>query len=301
MERALPFDTLFDPAFLQRVEMLSLRIREAQKGGRLADQRTRARGQGADFADFKPYVAGDDLRTIDWNIFRRLNKAVVRVHEERQDLPVYLLLDVSRSMFVETPPRIHAAARAALALGAAALAQHDSVGLFAFSDVAAQRLRQVSGRGQTVRLAQVLAEVAPGQGTAPAAALAHVATMKLRRGLLVVVSDFLDEAGVEPLLRALGRLPHRLLLVQLTRAVDADPALDPDLAGDVAIDDGERGAPLALTVTPDLIDRYRAAWRTFADRLAEGARAQGATLLPLDADRDVVDQLLARVGKGLAL
>ncbi len=135
------FERLFDPVFLDRVNAFALRIAAAQKGGRLADQRTAARGQGSDFADFKPYVAGDDLRAIDWNIYSRLGKAFVRVFEERQDLPVYLMVDVSRSMFVETPPRINAAMRTALALAAMALGQHDSVSLMPFSDGMAMQLR----------------------------------------------------------------------------------------------------------------------------------------------------------------
>ncbi|WP_295563690.1 DUF58 domain-containing protein [uncultured Sphingomonas sp.] len=291
------FEQLFDPVFLDRVNAFALRIAAAQKGGRLADQRTAARGQGSDFADFKPYVAGDDLRAIDWNIYSRLGKAFVRVFEERQDLPVYILLDVSRSMFVETPPRIGPAMQAVLALAATALGQHDAVSLLTVGDDMATALKSVSGKGAVLRIAQLLAEQGPAGNTALAGALTHLASMRLRRGLVVVVSDFFDDDGVDGIVRALGHLSHRLLLVQMTRAHDADPMLLPGLQGELTIEDGE-GEGASVTVTPDLIDLYRAAYRTFADSLEAAARTRGATLIRLDADRDVLDQLRAVLAGG---
>jgi uncharacterized protein (DUF58 family) len=292
------FDALFDPAFLDRVDAFRLRIAAAQKGGRLADQRTAARGQGSDFADFKPYVAGDDLRAIDWNIYSRLGKAFVRVFEERQDLPVYLLLDVSRSMFVEDRPRILPAMQAVMALAATALGQHDAVSLLTVADGMAMALKTVSGKAALVRVARTLADQAPAGRTALAGALTQLAAMRLRRGLVVVVSDFFDDDGIEGVVRALDALPHRLLLVQMTRAEDADPALRSDLTGELVIDDGEQDGGVAVSVTPALLDRYRAAYRDFAATLADCAARHDATLIRLDADSDVIDQLGAVLAGG---
>jgi uncharacterized protein (DUF58 family) len=294
------FDALFDPVFLERVNALTLRIAAAQKGGRLADQRTAARGQGSDFADFKPYVAGDDLRAIDWNIYSRLGKAFVRVFEERQDLPVYILLDVSRSMFVEHPPRIGAAMRTVLALAGAVLGQHDAVSLMTVSDDLGTAMKNVSGKGGIARVARVLADQAAAGGTALAGALTRLAAMRLRRGLVVVVSDFFDDDGLDGVLGALETLPHRLLLVQMTRAADADPTLLADLDGDLVIEDGEHDGA-GVTVTPALIERYRAAYRAFADALDAFARGRGATLVRMDADRDVIDQLTPILTAGRVL
>ena len=111
MPRAPTFDELFDPEFLAALTPFALRARRAPPAGRPADQASRQRGFGLEFADFKSYVPGDDLRAIDWNIYRRLGRLFVRVFEERRDLPVYLLVDRSRSMFLETPPRIRASSR----------------------------------------------------------------------------------------------------------------------------------------------------------------------------------------------
>ncbi|MGP7796832.1 DUF58 domain-containing protein [Sphingomonas sp. CLY1604] len=293
------FGELFDPSFLERLGALSLRIGLAQKGGRLADQRTPARGQGSDFADFKPYVAGDDLRAIDWNIYRRLGKTFVRVFEERQDLPVYLLVDASPSMYVETPPRIAAALRTALAIGAVALQQHDSIHLLTFADDLTLHLRNLTGKAAVARLAQALAGTTGGQRSGLAAALRRLAGMRVRHGLVVVISDFFDDEGAAATVAAMGALPHRLLLVQLVRLHDANPALNPDLAGDVTIDDGERQLP--LSITPATLERYRALYAEFATTLTGFAHARGAGMVRLDANRDVLDQLVPLLAGGRSL
>lgn len=288
---ALTFEELFDPDFLARLQQFTLSIARADKGGRLADQKTPARGQGLDFADFKPYVAGDDLRAIDWNIYQRLGRLFVRVFEERQDLPVYVLLDVSRSMFAEEKPRIHAAQQVALALSAVALGQHNSVGLFPFSDALTVQAKGMSGKSNLARVVRALASWQAGGGTALGQAAERLAGMRLRQGLVVVISDFFDEAGLDAVLGSLALLRHRLLLVQLVRPEDADPMLNPAFTGDLVIEDEENGTLLDVTVTPQLIEAYRAQYRAFNAQLTSFATQRGAALTQIDAGRDVLDQL----------
>ncbi|WP_459661972.1 DUF58 domain-containing protein, partial [Novosphingobium sp. 11B] len=168
-------------------------IARAEKGGRLAEQRSTARGQGLDFADFKPYVPGDDLRGIDWNSYRRLGRLFVRVFEERQDIPVHFLVDLSRSMFIEETPRIHAAQRLTLALAAIVLGQHDSLGLYPFSDAISVQARGLSGKASLARVGRSIAGWEAGRNTALAPAAEQLAAMGLRQGLAVVISDFFDE------------------------------------------------------------------------------------------------------------
>lgn len=287
----LSFDALFDPDFLARVQQFALSVTRVDKGGRLAEQASTARGQGLDFADFRPYIAGDDLRTIDWNIYRRLGRLFVRVFEERQSMPVYFLIDISKSMFTGESPRIHAGLRASLALAAIVLGQQDTIGLFPFSDAMTVQARHLSGKGNLVRVARYLAEYAPAAGTSLSGSIETLAAMRLRRGLVVIVSDFFDSNGLDQVLPALSLLPHRTLLVQLVRPEDGDPSRHPALAGEVAVEDSETGALIELTITPDLLERYRQAYAAFNDRLLAHALAQGAALARIDATRDVLEQL----------
>ncbi len=290
--------TVFDVEFIAAMEAFVLRIAQAQRGGRLAEQRSTARGQGIDFADFKPYVEGDDLRAVDWNIYRRLGKAFVRVFEERQDLPVYVLLDVSSSMYCETPPRIHAAMQTALGIAAIALNQQDSVSLLPFARSLGPITRAMSGRQGLSRVMETLTSYSRQGDTGLADALVAFSAMGLRRGLAVVISDFFDPAGVDAVVKALGQVPHRLLLVQMTRAHDGDPLLHPDLHGDVRISDGESAAPKSLTLTPALVERYVALHAEFQQRLVTAAAAARAGLVLIDAQAPVLPQLTAVFSEG---
>ena len=241
---------------------------------------------------------GDDLRAVDWNIYRRLGRVVLRLFEELEDLPVYLLPDLSASGYLEEPGprgrpgplRAHVGLRAALALGAIALGQHDSVGLFPFSDRVDVAMRPSSGSGRVMHLAERLAHLAPGGGTDIPAALAKFGAMDLRRGLAVVISDFYDPAGIDAVTDALKRLRHDLVLVRLVRRGDADPR-ELGLDGDLRLVDVESGETRDLSVTPEALAAYTAAYERFRSGLATFAERRGAGLLELDVDRDVVEQL----------
>lgn len=284
-------EQLFDPDFLNRLQQFSLKLSQAQKGGRLAEQKTSAKGQGLEFADFKPYVAGDDLRAIDWNLYQRLGRLFVRVFEEQQDMPVYFLLDLSNSMFAETPPRIFAALKTTLALSAIALGQHDSVSLFPFSGQMNMQLKALSGKNNIMRLAGHLAEYQAQEHTALAESVQQLASLKLRQGLAVIVSDFFDPAGIDVVISSIRQLRHKILLVQLTRNYDADPLLHPDMHGDIRLDDAESGHYTDLSITTELITRYKSIYQTFNQNLSEFAGSYGAGLIRLDAADDVLAQL----------
>ena len=298
MARAPTFEELFDPEFLAALAQFSVRARRVPLGGRHADQASRQRGAGLEFADYKSYVPGDDLRAIDWNIYRRLGRLFVRVFEERRDLPVYLLVDRSRSMFLETPPRIRAGLQVALALGAIALAEHDSVALYSFSDALDSDTRAAAGSVGLARLAERLAAQHEQGGTALADAARALGDRRLRPGLLVVISDFFDAAGADAIAASLRESRHRLLLVQLAKAADADPSGRDDLTGDVRLRDCETDEAVDVTISPAVLTRYRQAYRAFTERLTELAGAKGAGLLRVDADADVLTQITPLFARG---
>ncbi|MEJ1962753.1 MAG: DUF58 domain-containing protein [Gammaproteobacteria bacterium] len=286
----LSFNEVFDADFLSALSRLSLDVRRVAGGGRHAERLSRDRGGGAEFKDYRPYSPGDDLRAIDWNIYRRLGKLSLRLFEEQQDLPLYFMPDVSGSLFLESPPRIVAGLRATLALAAVGLEGHDSAGLFPFAGQLQVLVKSMSGRASVMAFARYLArltEAASTRRTNLVDAVRKLAQMKLRPGLLVIVSDFFDPEGIEALGQALRPLRHRLLLIQLVRASDADPVLQ----GDVRLEDCETGEVTDLSLTPDVLDRYRAAYRAFDASLVALARRRGGRLLRLDVEKDLIGQL----------
>lgn len=293
----IPFDELFDPNFLASLSHLNLHARRVASGGRYGERLSVDLGTGLEFKDYRSYTPGDDLRAIDWNIYRRLGKVFLRLYEEQQDLPLYLMPDISSSMFHESPPRARAALRTTLALATISLNHHDSAGLFPFAEQMDVRFKSKSGKTSTMTFAQHLSRlVPPGDRTQTnvAAALRRLVQMNLRRGLLVIISDFFDPGGIPAVRDALTGLRHRLLFVQLVRASDAAPDLD----GDVRVHDCESGDVATITVTPAVRARYREAYERFNQELAELARSRQGSLLQIDVDVDLVTQLSALFASG---
>jgi hypothetical protein len=161
------------------------------------------------------------------------------------------------------------------------------------------RVKSMSGKGSVMTFAQHLSQLTPptAAGTNLSAALTRVADMNLRRGLLVVISDFFDPAGVVAVRDALRGIRHRLLFVQLIRKSDADPDID----GDVRLRDCETGEAAEVTITPHVRDRYREAYETFSRELTDLAKYFHGGLLRLDVDQDLVTQLNEHFAAGQLL
>ena len=301
MATPLSRDDLFDVEFLEsltRLRMIALRV---ARGGRHAEQRSRDLGSGIEFRDYRAYTPGDDFRAIDWNIYQRLGRVFLRLFEELEDLPVYLLSDLSDSLFLEQPPRARAALRTALAFSAIALGQHDSVGFFPFGADLRVALKPKSGKGRLLRFADVMAQTQPQGRTDLARSLQRFASLRLRPGLAVVISDFFDPAGIEAVTEALKSVRHRLLLVALTRPSDGNPEVEEGLRGDLQLVDCETGSVADVSVTPAVIASYRAAYDRFQAHLTDFARARDIGLLRLDCDREIVPQLASLFETGALL
>lgn len=278
---------LVDPELFDAARRLHLSARRVAPRGRFADQRSRDRGMGLEFEDHRPYSPGDDLRAVDWHLERRLGRLFVRLYEQQEDLPLYLMPDISRSQFLENPPRGRAGLRATVLLAAASLFQHDTVGVFPFGSDLSILSRPAAGRNRAVTLASRLAALEEGGSTDIPQAIARLSAMNLRRGLVVLVSDLFDPQGIEAVTKALGRLRHKLLIVQLTRPVDANPGL----AGDLRLVDCESGAVEDVSITPAVQERYTRAYGAFETHIAEFCRERGIGRIRLNCDENVVPQL----------
>jgi uncharacterized protein (DUF58 family) len=293
---AIPFERLFDPEFLAALSHLKIAANRVAGGGHFGNRLSRDLGIGPEFRDYRAYTPGDDLRAIDWNIYRRLGRLFLRLYEEQQDLPLYLMPDISPSMFFEPAPRALTALRCALAFAVVSLNHHDSVTLLPFDDQVKVRVKSMSGKASTMAFAQHLARLSAASAarTDLAGAFRRVATMNLRRGLLVVISDFFDPNGLDMVAEALRAVRHRLLFVQVVRKNDAEP----ELAGELRLRDCETGGVTEVTITPHVLQKYRDAYGSFVRRLTEMVRHLHGGLLQIDADIDLLQQLNALFGSG---
>lgn len=286
---------LFDTEFMEAAQRLRLVARRVDPRGRFAEQRSKSKGSGLEFQDYRPYTHGDDMRAIDWTIYRRLGRVFVRLFEEHEDLPLYLLPDVSRSLWIESPPRVIAGLQASLALAAVSLGAHDSVGVFPFSDDLSVLQRPTSGKGRLQSLAARMQGLQPGGTTDLRTSLKRLGGLRLRQGLVVIVSDFFDEGGVEAIVDAVRGVRHKLLFVQLVRSSDRDPKA---LVGDLRLVDCETSDAQDVSISPAVMQRYQAAYDRFSEGLAALARSRQAGLLALDVESPVVPQIASLFENG---
>ncbi len=286
-----PFN-LLDPQFLQQARALRIVARRVAPAGRWAEHRSRDRGQGMEFRDFRPYSPGDELKTIDWNVYRRLGRFVVRLFEEMEDLPIYLLPDLSKSMWHENPPRAVTALKVAVAIASVGLDQHDRVGVFPFGESLDATMRPTSGRGRLNSIAATLSRAAEAArdrstGTNLAASLAKLRGLGLREGLVVIISDWLDPNGMDLMMTELKRMRHRPMLISIARDQDRQPNLE----GDVRVRDCETGDVRDISITNSVLERYRAAYDQHFEGLDAFAKSRQGGFLSMDHDGDVMQQL----------
>jgi uncharacterized protein (DUF58 family) len=126
-------ETLLDPKVMRQLEQLELVVRRLNAGRTKGEKRSKRRGTGTEFADYRDYAQGDDPRHIDWNVWGRLDRLFLRVFHEEEDLRLSIHVDTSRSMGYGQPSKLLYAKRLAAALGYTALAAMDRVTLEAGS------------------------------------------------------------------------------------------------------------------------------------------------------------------------
>src|SRR5437667_7139677 len=150
---------LLDPQFLARLEQLELVSRKIFTGAIKGERRSKRKGQSVEFADYRNYVVGADLRFLDWNLYARLDRLFLRLFMEEEDLHFYVLLDNSLSMDFGTPTKLHYAKQVAAALGFIGLVNLDRVVVEAFNDRLTQSLPAVRGRRSLWRLMDFLQKI----------------------------------------------------------------------------------------------------------------------------------------------
>ena len=252
---------LLDPAFLQRLEALSLVSRRRVRGRQHGERRSLVRGRGIEFDDYRAYEPGDDYRYIDWNIASRLDRLFVKLFSEEEDLDVHLLIDTSRSMAAGAPSKLLLAKQLAAAIGYIGLVNLDRVEVGVFSSGPGPRLSRLRGRGRAFDLLRFLDGLAPEGATDLGLSLRRTLDTSPRRGLLVVISDLLDPRGYED---GLLRARHHRLQTFVIHLL-ADEEIAPRLSGELRLVDSETGRAVEVTVDADALRAYAEARDAFLD------------------------------------
>lgn len=256
------------PDFLRRLEYLRLVARRSHAGRFSALQKSRKLGRGMDFADHRAYSAGDDWKDIDWAVYGRTERLMVRLAQEETELDLHLLVDVSRSM---GPVKTTFVRRVATALAYVALAHLDRVHLWPFGEKLLPPLSPPRQKARAVQVWRHLERVDGGTSTDLLSAATSFCSLAGGRGIVLLISDFFAEKGWRA---ALDRLHHARFETALLQVSDPEDA-HPQGRGDVLLLDRETGRSRRVRLTDDRVRAYERAYVEHGEALAGYARDRG--------------------------
>lgn len=286
---------LLEKEFLRRLERLEIAARKVRRGVRRGERLSRRRGFSVEFADHRPYVRGDDLRFLDWSILGRLDRLMVKLFHDEEDLTVHLLVDGSRSMEYGEPTKMLYALRVAASVGHVALAGQCRVrpGVIRAPD-RIESPGYLRGLGASARLLSFLEGSAASGPNGLRGGLRRLASEVRPKGVVVLVSDLMDRDGVEDALAALARSQGDLFAVQVLDPFEIAPSLD----GEFRLVDSEDGSRAEVSVTPEVLAAYGRRARAYLAAVDASCRRRGIRRLEaptsLPFEKLVLEVLRAR-------
>src|SRR5215208_4029319 len=227
--------SLLPPDLMAQLERLELVTRKVFLGRMKGERLSKRKGQSVEFADYKNYVVGDDLRFLDWNLYARLDKLFLRLFMEEEDLHFYVLIDNSLSMDFGTPTKLHYAKQIAAALGFIGLVNLDRVMMEAFNDRIVQSLPAQRGRRSLWRVLSFLDKLEPSGPSDMAKSLRTFSLKSSGKGIVVILSDFMDKGGYEDALRYLVARQMDIYAIQIL----SQEEIEPEIVGDLQLTDVE--------------------------------------------------------------
>lgn len=260
----MPTPSPFDDTTLRKLDRLSLVASKVRAGQIKGERRSTKRGTSIEFADYRNYTHGDDLRRLDWNVYARLDRPFIKLLEEEEDLAVHVLVDGSGSMRwgEGDQDKFRFAQRLAAALGYIALFTGDRLTVAYLRDGARPvQYGPARGRGHVLRLLHFLQEHSPVGSTDLNAALREYGLIAKRPGLLFLISDLFSPAGYR---EGLSLLQGRGYEINVLHVLAPDE-LDPPLAGDLQLIDVETGVPQDVSVDGSLRGLYRRRLQAWQD------------------------------------
>ncbi|HZS33296.1 MAG TPA: DUF58 domain-containing protein [Methylomirabilota bacterium] len=288
---SVPAQRFFSNAFLMQLERLGFVSKRSHVGAVKGERKSPRRGSSVEFADYRPYEVGDDLRYVDWNAFARLNRLFLKVFIDEEDLCIHLLIDASGSMGYGEPSKLQYAVRLAAALAFIGFVNLERVGVAVFRDRVAEGWLPTRGRNQFIPIQDFLAGLTPGGPTSFNDALRQYARRAKDSGVAIVITDFLDPAGYAAGLRALMERRFDIHVLHLI----APEELHPSLAGDLELIDMETGEVREVSIDAEALRAYDRQLGAFLAGLEGFCRTNELNYVRVVTDTPVEDLLLRRL------
>jgi len=264
-------EPLLDRDFLERLERLTIHWQKSFAGLVGGHNASRFSGPGQEFLDHRNFHHGDDLRAVNWRAYLRLEKLFLKMFQVEPRVPVRMLVDLSASMSAHGGVKVDYARRLAAALCYVGLVRLDSIEIHGVTNRLSQRILSTGGRHRIPSVMDALAGMEAGGRTDYLTVVREFIGMYSQRGVVILISDFLDDSGCEKALQYLADFGHELMLLQLWAEEDRTPPW----LGELDLRDAETGAALKLDFDEDARARYTRAFDEYADDLQKLALRSG--------------------------
>jgi len=279
---------LLSPQLLAQLEKMELVSRKIFRGRMKGERRSKRKGQSVEFADFRSYVPGDDLRFIDWNTYARLDRLFLKMFLEEEDLHFYALIDASRSMDFGTPTKLEYAKQLAAALGFVGLVRGDRVKIETLGQSPRTPGPVLRGRRSLWRMLDHLATIESGETVSLANGVKNFCLRNSGKGILMLITDLMDKSGYEGALRFLVSQQMDVYVIQVLSAEE----IDPDVKGDLKLLDCEDEDVAEITASGPLLARYKRTLAAFIESARSFSNRRGMNYLMARNDLPV-EQLVA--------
>jgi len=266
---------LLSTDFMARLDRLEIISRKIFVGRMKGERRSKRKGESVEFADYRNYVVGDDLRFLDWNIYARLDQLLLKLFMEEEDLNVTVLFDVSGSMDWGDPNKALYVKRVTAALAYIGLVNYDRINLYGYSNQLMHEMRGIRGRRLVGRVIQFLQDIAMGGPSHFSEAAKRFALRHQGKGVVIVISDFLDKGGYADGFRYLLSRDLDLYAIQVLSPEE----IDPQLAGDLKLLDVEDEDTAEVSVSKLLLRKYKSMLKAYCTELKDYCIRRGITYL----------------------
>jgi uncharacterized protein (DUF58 family) len=284
-------DELLDSGLMSKLDQVDILSRKIFAGKIQGERRSKKRGISVEFADYRHYAHGDDLRFVDWNIYARLDKLFLKMFIEEEDLSLLIAIDSSASMNWGNPNKFVFAQRLAMALGYIGLANHNRVTLYDFDASGVRPLPNMRGRRRTQEMGKWLLDLEPGGASDFSNAMRSIALSRQGKGVMVILSDFMLKEGYEKGLRYLAGGGYDTFCLQILSPEEVDPAKY-GMAGDLRLTDIEDEDVAEVTVSAALLKRYKENLNAYCGKLRDFCVRRGMMHLTIDSNTELTTLLM---------
>ena len=293
---------LLTPEFLKQLDPFHIRAKHSFRGKFRGERRSLNRGIGMEFADYRVYEPGDDLRHVDWNIYARLDKLFIKLFHTDGELPLALLIDNSRSMEFGSPTKLTCVKQVAAALGYIALAHADSIAVYTCAERLLPVLPPTFGKPQFPRLTRALDAITISGQTRLTECLKQFPMYQRHASRVVILSDFLDPSGYADGFKLLSGRGFSVTAIHVISPEETDPRIHTEntpTGGDWLVEDTETGETKAVTINAETLQQYRTQQAVFCNNLQRFCTDQGVGYTQLKSDMPIepfILQELHRIG-----